>query len=126
MANPKNKRNENKLGAYLQQSILERRISLKLLAEGAGLSPSYVSEIINGKNTPEAGVCNSLADYLGVPRIMIYELAGWVNTKSGYMEEFIEASRENKAIEQLIDAIMALKEPERSEKIKMILAGWGR
>jgi len=126
--NKKRTKQSANLGDYLRQAISDRGISLRALAAGAGVSPAYVSEIMNGKNIPEARVCNAIADFLNVPRITIYKLAGWIDSGEDEMlvERFMEAARKNKPISNLIDAIMTLDEPERSEKIRMILAAWGR
>jgi transcriptional regulator with XRE-family HTH domain len=51
---------------------------LGVVAEGIGISPSYLSDILNGKKDPSLDVSNKIADYFNVSKFQIYELLGWI------------------------------------------------
>lgn len=53
--------------------------SLRKTASGIGIGASHLSEILNGEKVPDAGVCNAIADFLGIPRVQTYGLAGWLD-----------------------------------------------
>ncbi len=62
------------------KSFMEaRNLSLRKTALGIGIGASHLSEILNGEKVPDAGVCNAIADFLGIPRVQAYGLAGWLN-----------------------------------------------
>ncbi|MBA7671283.1 hypothetical protein ES703_79438 [subsurface metagenome] len=63
---------------FLLQQCRERRLSLRSLSMGAGLSPATVHCIINRKCQPTLYSLNRLADYLGVKREYLWHLAGLV------------------------------------------------
>jgi transcriptional regulator with XRE-family HTH domain len=44
-----------------------------------GIGASHLSNILNGEKVPDAGVCNAIADFLGIPRVQVYGLAGWLD-----------------------------------------------
>ena len=54
-------------------------LSLRKTASSIGIGASHLSEILNGAKVPDAGVCNAMADFLGIPRVHAYELAGWLD-----------------------------------------------
>ena len=64
------------LGDFLLQQCKELGLSLRSLSMNAGLSPSTVHGIINRKYQPTIFSLNRLADYLGVKRQYLWQLAG--------------------------------------------------
>jgi len=54
-------------------------ISLRKAAKQMGIGASHLSNILNGEKVPDAGVCNAIADFLGIPRVQVYGLAGWLD-----------------------------------------------
>ncbi len=64
------------LGDFLLERCKELRLSLRSLSMNAGLSPSTVHGIINRKYQPTIFSLNRLADYLGVKRQYLWQLAG--------------------------------------------------
>lgn len=62
------------------KSFMEaKKLSLRKTAIGIGIGASHLSEILNGEKVPDAGVCNAIADFLGIPRVQAYGLAGWLD-----------------------------------------------
>jgi len=66
------------LANFLLQQCKERRLSLRSLSMGAGLSPATVHCIIKRTCLPSLYSLNRLADYLGVKREYLWQLAGLV------------------------------------------------
>lgn len=67
-------------GEYLKQLRLKRELTLKKLANLAGLSPSYLSRIERGKrNIPNARFLNKLAPHLNLSSQEIMIAAGYLN-----------------------------------------------
>ena len=64
------------LGDFLRQQCKERKLSLRSLSIKAGLSPATVHNIIHRKYRPTLFSLNRLADYLGVKRQYLWQLAG--------------------------------------------------
>jgi len=66
----------NQLGEFLLQQCKQRRLSLRRLSVNSGLSPATVHNIIKRQYQPTLYSLNRLADYLGVKRQYLWQLAG--------------------------------------------------
>jgi len=64
------------LGDLLLQQCKERGLTLRRLSINSGLSPGTVHNIIKRKYHPTLFSLNRLADYLGVGREYLWQLAG--------------------------------------------------
>jgi len=64
------------LGDFLVEQCSQRGISLRSLSIKSGLSPGTVHNIIKRKYQPTLFSLNRLADYLGVKRQYLWQLAG--------------------------------------------------
>jgi len=71
-------KNAVQLAAFVQEAIKSKRVSLRFAAREMKVSPAQLSLIMNGERIPDAGVCNAIADFCGVPRVQVYGLAGWL------------------------------------------------
>ena len=67
------------LMALLKKQMDANGISVRKAAAKMGIGASHLSHLLNGDKAPDAGVCNAIADYLGVPRVRAYGLAGWLD-----------------------------------------------
>ena len=67
------------LSLFLKNKLSEKGVSLRFAAKQMGISPAHLSYIVSGTNIPDAGVCNAIADFLGIPRVQVYGLAGWLD-----------------------------------------------
>lgn len=65
-----------KLEDFLRQRCKDRGLSLRGLSVAAGLSPGTVHNIITRNYQPSIFSLNQLADYLGVKRQYLWQLAG--------------------------------------------------
>ena len=111
---------------FLEKITKNRSLTYSAIAEGAGLSASYVSDIANGKRIPEAGVCNAIADFLNVSRIEILNMVGWLDLDDD--EQFMQAVREKASHDEdfkdLLELYMSLEsERERRFFIKFVQTG---
>lgn len=61
---------------FLTQQCQDKGLSLRSLSINSGLSPSTVHNIIKRKKRPALLSLNRLADYLGVRREQLWQLAG--------------------------------------------------
>lgn len=64
------------LGDFIRQTCKERGLSLRGLSINAGLSPGTVNSLLNRQYQPSIFSLNQLADYLGVNRLYLWQLAG--------------------------------------------------
>jgi len=66
------------LAEFMKETISEQGISLRTAAKHIGIDIASLCRILNGDTTPNAGVCNLIADYFDIPRVQVYEMAGWL------------------------------------------------
>lgn len=64
------------LGDFIRQTCKERGLSLRGLSINAGLSPGTVNNLLNRQYQPSIFSLNQLADYLGVKRQHLWQVAG--------------------------------------------------
>lgn len=65
-----------KLAEFLLERCKQRRLSLRSLSLNCGLSPGTVHNIIKREYQPTLYSLNRLADYLGVKREYLWQIAG--------------------------------------------------
>ncbi len=94
------------LGDYLKHQRVEARLSLRQLAEQAGVSNPYLSQIEHGLRRPSAEVLQQLAKALRISAEQLYVRAGLVSPES------VEASPVELAV---------LADPALSERQKQSL-----
>ena len=64
------------LGDFIRQTCKERGLSLRGLSINSGLSPGTVNSLLNRQYQPSLFSVNQIADYLGVKRQYLWQLAG--------------------------------------------------
>ncbi len=67
---------KKELTEFLLQRCKEKGLSLRRLSINAGLSPATVHNIIKREYEPTLFTLNRLADYLGIKRQYLWQLAG--------------------------------------------------
>lgn len=90
--------NESKhsdLGAFIRQQRERANLSLRRLAESAGISNPYLSQIERGIRKPSAEILSRLSRALEVSANSLYSMAGWLDEEfdSPTVFEAIEADR---------------------------------
>lgn len=83
MAKLKVSRTVENLGDYLREQRLAARLSLRQLAEQAGVSNPYLSQIERGLRRPSAEVLQQLAKALRVSAEALYVRAGILDLEDG-------------------------------------------
>ena len=71
------------LGDYLHEQRVANRLSLRQLAEAAGVSNPYLSQIERGLRRPSAEVLQSIAKALRISAETLYVQAGILNPDDG-------------------------------------------
>lgn len=90
------------LGVYLREQRVAAQLSLRQLAERAGVSNPYLSQIERGLRKPSAEILGSLADALDLSAEALYVRAG-----------ILEAPRTTGAVEAAVTADPALTDRQR-------------
>lgn len=98
--------NKQELVDFLRQECRERGCSLRRLSVNSGLSPATVSNIITRKYQPALSSLNHLADYLGVKREYLWQLAGLLED----MDHEAETTFSDKHIRVTIDVAQETKD----------------
>ena len=83
MAKSKVGKTVESLGDYLREQRVSARLSLRQLAEQAGVSNPYLSQIERGLRRPSADVLQSLAKALRISAEQLYLRAGIVSPDEG-------------------------------------------
>jgi len=78
------------LADFLLEQCRQRRLSLRGLSISSGLSPATVHGIITRKYQPTIYSLNRLADYLGVKRQYLWQLAGLLEDMDYEDKTFID------------------------------------
>jgi transcriptional regulator with XRE-family HTH domain len=71
------------LGDYLKEQRVAARLSLRQLAEQAGVSNPYLSQIERGLRRPSAEVLNQIAKALRISAEQLYIRAGIISPEDG-------------------------------------------
>src|SRR5512144_605641 len=71
------------LGEYLKEQRIAARLSLRQLAEQAGVSNPYLSQIERGLRRPSAEVLQQIAKALRISAEQLYIRAGIINPEDG-------------------------------------------
>lgn len=105
---------KEQLEAFLRQQCKEKGLSLRGLSVAAGLSPSTLQNLIGRQYQPTVFSLNRIADYLGVKREYLWQVAGLLEDMDYGDESEIsdprlkfEFSRADKLPEQARNVIVA-------------------
>jgi len=79
------------LAEFIKKALTEKGVSQRTAAKEIGIDIAFISRILSGEKTPNAQVCNSIADYFGMPRVQIYALSGWLDL--GDVNDFNELNK---------------------------------
>jgi transcriptional regulator with XRE-family HTH domain len=78
------------LGDYLREQRLAARLSLRQLAEQAGVSNPYLSQIERGLRKPSADVLQQIAKALRISAEQLYLRAGIISPEGGESDSTVE------------------------------------
>ena len=68
----------SELGGFIRHQRERSAISMRKLAERAGISNPYLSQIERGLRNPSADILKSIARALSISAETLYERAGWL------------------------------------------------
>ena len=93
------------------------------IADGIGISHSYLSELLNGKRDPSIEVCNKIADYFKVPRTQIYMLMGWIEAEKDedQLRHLIELAKRDPDFRELAQLYTTIDTPEDRRRAIRVL-----
>ena len=81
---------KEELVSFLLAQCQERKLSLRKLSMNSGLSPSTVHNIIRRRYKPTIYSLNHIADYLGVERELLWQLAGLSDSTDLSGDDFVD------------------------------------
>jgi len=108
---------------FVKKQAAQRNLSMRKLSLAIGMAPSYFSEILSGKKRINVDFLNTLADYLQIPRVDVYEAAGWLDPEedSMGMNSIKDWYSRDPFFRQAMDSITFMDEVQRSSIFKWIL-----
>jgi transcriptional regulator with XRE-family HTH domain len=80
------------LGAFIREQRNAAQLSLRTLAERAGVSNPYLSQIERGLRRPSADILQRVADALRISAETLYVRAGILEERRGELDEHIRAA----------------------------------
>lgn len=110
----------SEIGAFIRAQREAAEVSLRQLAELAGVSNPYLSQIERGLRRPSADVLNSLAKALKVSSEALYEQAGYLDPQEVTpVRRAIEhatdlTERQKHTLIELYDAFRSITDNERT------------
>jgi len=93
------------------------------IAEGIGISHSYLSEILSGRKLPAVEMCIRIAEYFKVPRTQIYTLMGWLDSdeQNDFFVQLLEMAKKDPDLNELVNTYSKLQTPEeRRQAIRLL------
>ena len=107
------------LGDYLREQRLANRLSLRQLADAAGVSNPYLSQIERGLRRPSAEVLQSIAKALRISAETLYVQAGILNPEDGEARDvelsvLADSGLTERQKESLIDVYRAYRATNRT------------
>lgn len=82
------------LGAFIREQRNTAQLSLRTLAERAGISNPYLSQIERGLRRPSADILQRVAEALRISAESLYVQAGILEERRGGLDEHIRAAAE--------------------------------
>jgi transcriptional regulator with XRE-family HTH domain len=82
------------LGAFIREQRNAAQLSLRTLAQRAGISNPYLSQIERGLRRPSADILQRVADALRISAESLYVQAGILEERRGGLDEHIRAAAE--------------------------------
>lgn len=111
------------LGEFLQEQRHNAQLSLRQLAERAGVSNPYLSQIERGLRRPSAEVLQQLAKGLRISADVLYTQAGLLDQRDGHgsVEAAVVADpvlneRQKRVLLELYETFRSASMPDQAEE----------
>jgi transcriptional regulator with XRE-family HTH domain len=114
------KRGVSEVGAFIRQQRERSAISMRKLAERAGISNPYLSQIERGLRKPSAEILKSIARALSISAETLYERAGLLEgQRATDIETAIRADstlsdRQKQALTEIYQSFVAGRDDEET------------
>ncbi len=119
--------NVNAIGAYIREQREQAKISMRQLAQAAGVSNPYLSQVERGLRRPSADILQQIAKGLRISAEALYVQAGILDDKEGDTSviEAIMADREitERQKQMLIDIYESFRKEARTDAAARAGAG---
>ena len=102
---------------FVKAQAAKRNLSMRKLSLAIGMTPSYFSEILSGKKRSNVDFLNSLAEYLQIPRVDVYQAAGWLDLQEDDLmtNRIKEWFTKDPYFRQALQRMMEMDESQRSK-----------
>ncbi len=110
----------SELGSFIRQQRERSALSLRKLAERAGISNPYLSQIERGLRKPSADILKSIAHALSISAESLYERAGLLErTERPSVEDSIHSDirlspKQKQALTQVYRSFVGIEEKEET------------
>ena len=118
-----------KISQYIEIRMRDMSFSLRDTAQKIGISPSYLSKIVTGKQRPGAQVCINIADAFGDPRVTILRYAGWLEDDDLAAEfaELEQMAKKDPQFKELVEIYRKLdSRQDKDMLLKLVKAALGK
>ena len=98
----------NQFARVVKKEMWRKSISLRTLASEAGISPGYLSLVLNGeRNLPQPEIIERISNSLGLKIPVLHLLAGYIPTYDPAWEKFFARIRrmDDNQIDNLMDYV---------------------
>jgi transcriptional regulator with XRE-family HTH domain len=115
----------DQLGPYIKEQLRKQHVTQQVAAVSMGIGVSHLSELIHGKRMASARMCVLLADYLNVPRVVVFKKAGWLEMdgQDTLIDICRELIRDDRFFRRLVSYYSELgNEEERRKFIRLVEA----
>jgi len=112
------KKGVSEVGEFIRQQRERSAISLRKLAERAGISNPYLSQIERGLRRPSAEILKSIARALSISAETLYERAGLLegheqaDVETAIREDTTLTDRQKQALTEIYQSFVAGQEEE--------------
>jgi transcriptional regulator with XRE-family HTH domain len=112
------------LSTYVKTLAKQNRVSLREVSRQIEVTPSYLSEVLNGRKRPSPQLLTALANFFDVPKVDVYAAAGWLTLSDDEQraQRFNELCGQDQNFVELFEILINLPEMERRRNIRLLLA----
>jgi len=117
--------NVNSIGEYIKQQREQAKISMRQLAQNAGVSNPYLSQIERGLRKPSADILQQLARALHVSAETLYVRAGILDPRDGepnlereILRDSSLSDRQKQALLEVYRSFQAEREPRHASEAR--------
>lgn len=107
------------LGEFLREQRRQAKLSLRQLAQAAGVSNPYLSQIERGLRKPSAEILQQIAKGLRISAETLYVQAGILDERAHDAEGTEDAGRDAPGVPEAVDADGGLTAPQKQALLQV-------